>query len=319
MGHEHHHHHSRDHHHHAGAMTPQRALWASVVLSAGFMVLEGGMAWHTGSLALLADAGHMLSDVGALGLALFAQRFSARAHDRRATFGYRRAEVLAAFLNGVALTVISLWIAVEAVGRWWSPVALRHEGLIETAVAGLVVNALVAWILSRASSGSINVRAAFAHVMVDLLGSLNAIAAGVLVVFFEVNRADSVLSSIIAVLVLHSGYRILKETTSVLLESAPHELDTSALARTIEQTPGVASFHDLHAWRISEGFDAVSVHVVLAPAHHGVEVSREVCQRIQREHGISHATVQAEAPPPSPIVALGRSKSVPIPATRRTE
>jgi cobalt-zinc-cadmium efflux system protein len=331
MGHEHHHHHPRDHHHHhVGVMTPQQALWVSVVLSAGFMVLEAGMAWYTGSLALFADAGHMLSDVGALGLALFAQRFSMRAHDRRATFGYRRAEVLAAFLNGVALTVISLWIAVEAIGRWWSPVALRHEGLIETAVAGLVVNAGVAWILSRASSDNINVRAAMAHVLVDLLGSLNAIAAGVLVVFFGFNRADSVLSTIIALLVLVSGYRILKETTSVLLESAPHELDTTALARTIEQTPGVASFHDLHAWRISEGFDAVTVHVVLAPAHHGVEVSREVCQRIQREHGISHATVQPEAPPPSPIVTLGRraaarergdgggSKPVPIATRRRT-
>lgn len=272
------------------------------------MVIEAVMAWYTGSLALLADAGHMLGDVGALGLALFAQRFSAKAHDARATFGYRRAEVLAAFLNGVALTVISLWIGVQAIGRWLDPVELRHEGLIATAVAGLSINAVVAWILSRASRGSINVRAALAHVMVDLLGSLNAIAAGVLVVYFGIERADSALSVVIALLVLHGAFRILKETTTVLLESAPHELDTSALARTIRETPGVASFHDLHAWRISEGFDAVTVHVVLAPPHHGVEVAREVGQRIQREHGISHATVQPEAPPPDAIVSLGRGR-----------
>ena len=277
------------------------------------------MAWYTGSLALLADAGHMLSDVGALGLALFAQRFATKQHDARATFGYRRAEVLAAFLNGIALAFIAIWIGVQALTRWFEPVALRHEGLLETAFAGFVINAVVAWILSRASSDIINVRAALAHVMVDLFGSLNAIAAGVAVVFFGLNRADSLLSLVIAVLVMHSGWRILRETTVVLLESAPHELDTSALARTIESTPGVASFHDLHAWRISEGFDAVTVHVVLKPRCHGVEVSREVCQRIQKEHGISHATVQPEAPPPEPIVTLGKRPLSPAARERQSD
>jgi len=272
------------------------------------MVLEALMGWYTGSLALLADAGHMLSDTGALLLALVAQSFAARAHTARATFGYRRAEVLAAFLNGIALALISVWIAVQAVGRWWEPRVLRPEGLLETAGAGLVINILVAWVLSRSREDSVNVRAALAHVIADLLGSLGAVIAGVAVVFWGEYRADTALSLLITLLVAHSGWRILSETSAVLLESAPAELDTTALAQTIRDSEGVASFHDLHAWRISDGFDAVTVHVVLAPDYHGVEVSRRVCKRVESAHGISHVTVQAEAPPPA-LVQLGRQRS----------
>lgn len=266
------------------------------------------MGWSTGSLALLADAGHMLSDAGALGFALLAQSFGARAHTSRATFGFRRAEVLAAFINGVVLALISVWIAVEAVGRFWHPETVRPEGLIETAFAGLVVNCVVAWILSRTQHHSVNVRAALAHVIADLLGSLGAVLAGFAVVLWQLYRADSVLSLLIALLVALSGFRILRETSLVLLESAPAELDTSALAKTIIETEGVASFHDLHAWRISDGFDAVTVHVVLSPRSHGVEVSQRVCQRVEALHGIRHVTVQPEAPPPSGLVQLGRQR-----------
>lgn len=276
------------------------------------MLVEAGVGWYTGSLALLADAGHMLSDTGALAFALLAQNFAARAHTQRATFGYRRAEVLAAFLNGIALALISVWIGVEALSRWWEPRVLRHEGLIETAVAGLVVNCLVAWVLSRSQHQSVNVRAALAHVIADLMGSLGAVAAGVAVVFWQQYRADTLLSLLITLLVAHSGWRILRETSLVLLESAPAELDTSALAKTIAETEGVASFHDLHAWRISDGFDAVTVHVVLAPRCHGVEVSQRVCQRVEAAHGIRHVTVQPEAPPPDVLVQIGRSRSVGI-------
>jgi cobalt-zinc-cadmium efflux system protein len=272
------------------------------------MLVEALMGWYTGSLALLADAGHMLSDAGALAFALLAQSFGARPHTARATFGFRRAEVLAAFLNGIALALISVWIGVEAVGRWWQPQTLRTQGLLETACAGLLVNCLVAWVLSRTRHDSVNVRAALAHVIADLLGSLGAVIAGVAVVFWREYRADTLLSLLITILVAHSGWRILRETSLVLLESAPAELDTSALAQTIAGTEGVASFHDLHVWRISDGFDAVTVHVVLAPPCHGVEVSQRVCQRVESLHGIRHVTVQPEAPPPTVLVQLGRSR-----------
>jgi cobalt-zinc-cadmium efflux system protein len=303
---------SHEGHHHAHGslrLTARSALRVSLVLTAGFMFVEAGMGWYTGSLALLADAGHMLSDAGALVLALVAQSFAGRPHTERATFGFRRAEVLAAFLNGIALALISIWIGVEALGRWWQPQVLRGAGMLETAVAGLVLNLAVAWVLSRSRSDSVNVRAAMAHVLADLLGSLGAVAAGVAVVFWQAYRVDTVLSLLISVLVAVSGWRILSETSAVLLESAPSELDTSALANTIAETEGVASFHDLHAWRISDGFDAVSVHVVLAPRCHGVEVSQRVRQRVESAHGIRHVTVQPEAPPPSALVQLGRQRA----------
>jgi len=273
------------------------------------MLVEALVGWHTGSLALLADAGHMLSDAGALGFALLAQRFAARARSARATFGYRRAEVLAAFLNGIALALISIWIGIEAAGRWWQPRTLLPTGLLETASAGLVINLTVAVVLSRTGGQNVNVRAALAHVLADLLGSLGAVIASLCVVFWQLYRADTVLSLLITVLVAHSGWRILKETSLVLLESAPRELDTTALAQTIGETEGVASFHDLHAWRISDGFDAVTVHVVLAPPFHGVDVCQRVCQRIEAAHGIRHVTVQPEAPPPDVLVQLGRSRA----------
>jgi cobalt-zinc-cadmium efflux system protein len=273
------------------------------------MLVEAGVGWYTGSLALLADAGHMLSDAGALGLALIAQRFAARARSSHATFGYRRAEVLAAFLNGIALALISAWIGIEAVQRWWQPVQLVPTGLLETAIAGLGINVVVALVLSRSGGHNVNVRAALAHVIADLMGSLGAVLASVAVVFWQAYRADTVLSLLITVLVAHSGWRILKETTLVLLESAPRELDTSALAKTIGETEGVSSYHDLHAWRISDGFDAVTVHVMLAPSFHGVEVSQRVCQRVEAIHGIRHVTVQPEAPPPDALVQLGRGKA----------
>src|SRR5688572_17940388 len=316
MAHAHHHgdHHGHGHAHGHGhgapGMTPRGALRISLVLTAGFMVVEALVGWYTGSLALLADAGHMLSDSGALALALLAQGFAARAHTARATFGFRRAEVLAAFINGIALALISVWIAVQAVGRWWEPQVLRPHGLLETASAGLVVNVVVAWVLTRSNQQSVNVRAALAHVLADLLGSLGAVAAGAAVVFWQEYRADTVLSLLITLLVAHSGWRILRETSLVLLESAPAELDTSALAQTIQDTEGVASLHDLHAWRISDGFDAVTVHVVLAPRFHGVDVSQRVCQRVEALHGIRHVTVQPEAPPPQVLVQLGRAPSV---------
>ncbi len=269
------------------------------------MLLEVAVGFYTGSLALLADAGHMLADTGALALALVAQRIAARGPQGQATFGYRRAEVLAAFVNGIALAMISGWIAWEAVHRLSAPRELRVDGWLETAVAGLGVNLAVAFVLSRSSSRSVNVRAALAHVMVDALGSVSAIIAAAAARFWGVYAVDNWLSILIAALVARSGWMILRETTAVLLESAPGEHDTRALAETIATTPGVSSFHDLHAWRISDGFDAVTVHVVLAAGHHGVEVCANVGRRIEQVHGIRHVTVQPEAPAPQPIVPLG--------------
>jgi len=298
------HHHDHDSHRHA----PQRLLFWALLLTASFMVVEIAAGVLTGSLALLADAGHMLADAGALGLALVAQHWASKARTDRSTFGFRRAEVLAAFVNGIAISVASLLIAKEAVERWMAPVQINGTGMLLTAVGGLLVNGIVAALLVGAQKDSLNVRAAFAHVVSDALGSVAAIAAGLAVVLFGWLRADPLLSVLIALLVAWSGWRLLKETAGILLEAAPPHLDVQAIERAIRDCPGVAGLHDLHVWRISDRFDALTVHVTLARGEHGTDVCRAVSQRLRVEFGLEHVTVQPEPPPPDELVSVRSSR-----------
>jgi cobalt-zinc-cadmium efflux system protein len=283
-----------------------RALAFALALTAGFMGVELGVGLWSGSLALVADAGHMLADAGALALALLAQQWGTRPRSVKSTFGYRRAEVLAAFVNGIALAVTALWIVSEAVERWMVPQAIRVTPMLVTASLGLAVNGVVAWILVKAQKESVNARAAFLHVLTDAVGSLGAIAAGIGVAVFDWPRADPLLSVGIAALVAFSGWRVIRETTGILLEAAPGHLDVAAIERAIIDTPGVADAHDLHVWRISDRFDAVTVHVTLERGAHGVEVSRAVAARLARDFQLEHVTVQPEAPPPDELVPLRR-------------
>jgi cobalt-zinc-cadmium efflux system protein len=272
------------------------------------MAVEAGVGFWTRSLALVADAGHMLADAGALTLALFAQRFATRPRNQRSTYGYRRAEVLAAFANGMVLAGVSVLILKEASERYFSPVAIRGEAMLGTAVGGLAVNLLVAALLMRGQRDSINVRAALAHVLSDALGSVAAILAGVSVVTLGWTRADPVLAVCIALIVAWSGFRVLKETAAILLESAPPHVDVMAVERTIRETPGVASVHDLHVWRISEHFDSLTAHVTLARGEHGTEVCRRVADALKGQHGLTHVTIQPESPPPDTVVTVRASR-----------
>jgi cobalt-zinc-cadmium efflux system protein len=278
------------------------------VLTTSFMLVEAGVGLWSQSLALLADAGHMLADSGALGIALIAQRVAERPRTERSTFGYRRAEVLAAFVNGMLLAGISFLILKEAGDRWFDPVPIRGGAMLGTAVGGLLVNLLVALILMRSQTQSLNVRAAFAHVLSDALGSVAAIVAGVAVVVWNATRVDALVSTVIALLVAWSGFRVLRETTGILLETAPPHLDVAAVERTIRESPGVADVHDLHVWRISERFDTLTAHVVLLRGEHGTEVCRRVAERLATEHGLDHVTIQPEAPPPDEVVAVRSSR-----------
>jgi cobalt-zinc-cadmium efflux system protein len=280
----------------------------AVVLTMGFMFVEAGVGLWSRSLALLADAGHMLADSGALLIALIAQRVAERPRTERSTFGYRRAEVLAAFVNGMLLAGISFLILKEAGDRWFDPVPIRGGAMLGTAVGGLLVNLLVALILMRSQTQSLNVRAAFAHVLSDALGSVAAIVAGVAVVVWNATRVDALVSTVIALLVAWSGFRVLRETTGILLETAPPHLDVAAVERTIRESPGVADVHDLHVWRISERFDTLTAHVVLLRGEHGTEVCRRVAERLATEHGLDHVTIQPEAPPPDEVVAVRSSR-----------
>lgn len=299
---------AHDHGHAHGAPIPHLAIALAITFVSMGVEVGGGIL--SGSLAVLSDAGHMLADAGALGLALLAQVVASRPRTDRRTYGWRRAETLAAFLNGIALGVTAVFIVSEAVVRWREPQPIRAGMMLSVASFGLLANLAAAWVLARAE-GNENTRAALAHVVSDAAGSVAAILAAVLVLAFGWSRADSAASVLVAALVLWSAWRLLRRTASVLLESTPPGLVVTELERTIRETPGVSELHDLHAWRISDGFDAVTVHVVLDGARHGTDVAREVARRVREEHGIAHVTVQPEAP------AVAASLQVQRPARRR--
>ncbi|MFO0570017.1 MAG: cation diffusion facilitator family transporter [Polyangiaceae bacterium] len=313
MAHAHGHGHGAEHGHghghaHEHASAPARALKIALALTAGFMLVEAFGGYVSGSLALLADAGHMLADAGALALALAAQSWASKPRTERSTFGYRRAEVLAAFVNGIALALTSVWVIKEAIERWLAPAEIRAEVMLSIAAVGLLVNLVVALVLLRAQRDSLNVRAAFAHVATDAVGSVAALIAGTLVVAFGMQRADPALSVLIACLVAYSGWRVLRETTSILLEATPSHLDVPALEAAIRACQGVSNLHDLHVWRISDRFDALTVHVTLERGAHGVEVCRAVAEKLKAEFDLSHVTIQPEAPPPDAVVTVRASR-----------
>jgi cobalt-zinc-cadmium efflux system protein len=309
MAHDHHHHDHHDHDHdhghsHASASTPTRRLAIALALTGTFMVVEVVAGYLTGSLALLSDAGHMLTDAGALIVALLAQRVAARARTGALTFGYRRAEVLAALGNGVVLGASSVWIMIEAVSRFREPPAVQGLPMLIVAAIGLVLNLISAAILSGAGESNANVRAAAAHVAADALGSIAAIVAGIAVLTLGWNLADPIVSVAISVFILWSAWKLVRESLDVLMEGTPRGISAEAVASTIAGTPGVASAHDLHVWAISDGLPMVSVHVTLDGRHHGTDVAAAVAHRVREAHGVAHVTVQPEAPP-AKLVQLG--------------
>ncbi len=272
-----------------------RRLGAALAITATFLVVEviGGIAFD--SLALLSDAIHMVADVAALTLALVAQRVAARPRTPHRSYGYRRAETLAAFANGILLALGALWILREAFERWQTPHAVQGWGMLGIAVAGLVANLLSAWVLSRGEHGhNLNTRAALFHVLSDAAGSVGAIVAAALVIGFGWMRADAAVSVLLAGLVLWGAWRLVASASGVLMEGAPAGLDIDRLEETIRATPGVAGVHDLHAWEISDGFPVVTVHVVVDEAEGACTVAEDVAARLLAEHGVRHATVQPE-------------------------
>lgn len=283
----------------------RRRLASVLLLTGAFALVEVAVGFWSGSLALLADAGHMLGDSGALAVALVVAVIAARPPDDTRTYGYRRAEVLGALFNGALLLIIVALIASEAFGRLWDPPPLRAEGLLLTAAGGLVVNLVAALVLFRSAKHSINVRAALYHVFGDALGSVAAIVAGAFALA-GLPLADPIASLIIAGLIMVGAVRLLREASHVLMEGAPTEVDVDAVRRTIAATLGVAEVHDLHVWSLSPGHPVVSAHVVLEVGHHGVEVSRRVATNLEAHHGLHHVTIQPEAPP-ADLVQLRRT------------
>ncbi len=268
-----------------------------LVLSALYLVAEvvGGLL--SNSLALLADAGHMLSDVASLVLALIAMRVAQRPPTLRRTFGYQRAEILAALANGAALLAASVWIVVEAWQRMHAPAEVAGLPMLAIATGGLAVNLIAMAILHGGHDAGLNERGVWLHVMTDALGSVGAMLAGVAVWKFQWMWADPVISVIIAVLVAVSSWRLLRETVDVLMESAPSHVDVAAVRASLGRIDGVRAVHDLHIWSIGSGTVALAGHVQVgadASSDDQARILRELCAQLRVQFGIEHSTIQLE-------------------------
>jgi cobalt-zinc-cadmium efflux system protein len=283
-----------DHGHDHARVASRRALTVALVLTASYTVVEvvGGVV--AGSLALLADAVHMLSDNVALALALVAVWLAARPATAERTYGYKRAEVLAALANGVLLVALAVWIFAEAAMRLGDPGDVLGGWMLVIALVGLVVNVAAGLVLFRARAGSLNVEAALRHVLADLLGSVGVAVAGVVILTTGWVEADPLVSILIGVLVLASTWSIIRDSTGILLEAAPRGIDTAALGRRLAAAPGIVEVHDLHVWTITSGFPALSAHVLVRPGEDCHGRRRELERLLHDEFGIDHTTLQVD-------------------------
>ena len=280
--------------HDHGRGAGRRALAGVLVLTTTFAAVEvvGGLV--TGSLALLADAGHMLSDSASLALALLAFWLSARPATPNRSFGYKRAEILAALANGVTLVAISIWIFIEAYGRLGEPPEILGGPMLAVAVAGLAVNVAGFAILARSSGESLNLQGAARHVLADLLGSVGAIAAALIVITTGWRYADPLISVLIGLLVLASSWKLLRDSVNILLEKSPPGLDADEIGRSMVRSGGVAEVHDLHVWTITSGFPALAAHVLVERDEDCHARRRELESILHDEYGIEHTTLQVD-------------------------
>jgi cobalt-zinc-cadmium efflux system protein len=267
------------------------------------MLAEAVGGWLTNSLALLADAGHMLTDVGALALTLAAIWFAARPATAKKTYGYYRLEILAAFVNGIALVLISLFVIYEAYERFSAPPEIKGTALTVIAAGGLVINLVCAYLLHGDHAHDLNMRGAWLHVMGDALGSVTAIVAGVLIVSFGWLWADAVCSVLISLIIIFSAWNLIKESVNVLLEGTPSHINLKAVSETIRETPCVADVHDLHVWTITSGMEALSVHVIHEKGVSPPELLKTIRRKLHDEFGIDHLTIQMETPDEEPAGA----------------
>lgn len=281
------------HHHPHSHANHQGRLRVALGLTAVFFVAElvGGLV--SNSLALLADAGHMFTDVAALTLSLFVAWFSRQPSTPAKTYGYLRWEILAAFINGAALLVVSTGILWEAVLRLRNPEAVQAGTMLAIAFGGFVVNAVCAWLLHGAHDHSLNVRGAYLHVLGDLLGSVGTVIAAIVIRVTGWLAADPLVSIAVTLLIVRSAWRLVRESVDVLLESTPSHISLGAVRERLQALPGVASVHDLHVWTVTSGVVAMSAHAIVPdPAHHHSVLAS--VRRAMQDFGVEHVTMQIE-------------------------
>lgn len=259
-----------------------------------FMLAEviGGL-W-TGSLALLADAAHMLTDAGGLALALIAIRFAERPATPQRTFGYVRMEILSALANAVVLLLLTIYILYEAYQRFLDPPPLLGGPMLAVAVVGLIVNLISMKLLAGGSSESLNVKGAYFEVLSDMLGSLGVIIAAVIVMTTGWTLADPIVGAGIGLFIVPRTWNLLKQATHILMEGTPPEVDIEALEKELAGIDGVIAVHDLHVWTITSGFDALSCHLVVRDMDNNVAILREARRRMKESFHIDHVTIQIE-------------------------
>jgi cobalt-zinc-cadmium efflux system protein len=281
-------------HVHSPARADARRLLAVLCLSIGILIIElvGGLA--SNSLALLADAGHVLTDVAGLSLALLAIWIGSRPASDERTFGYLRLEILAAVANAALLFAVAAFILYEAWRRWSAPPEVASGLMLAVALVGLVINGISLWLLRHAQARSLNMRGAYLEVMGDLAGSVAVIAAAVVIAVTGQTGADAVASVVIALLILPRTWTLLRDAIDVLLEATPKGVDMAHVRAHILETPGVADVHDLHAWAITSGVNVVSAHVVLRPDADAAAVLDFLCECLSDDFDIEHSTFQLE-------------------------
>ncbi len=292
------HHDHHQHHDHRG--NRGWALGIALAINGVYAVVEGIGGWYTGSLALLADAGHMVTDVAALGLSLFAVWFSTRPADPKRTFGYLRVETLAALANAAALMVLCGYIVVESVIRLGAPAEISSGPMLAIAIGGLIVNGVSAAMLHGGHQHDLNMRGAFLHLMADALGSVAAILAAVLIGMYGWKLADPIAAIVISLLVIAGTWRLLGDAVHVLMQGTPARLNIAEVEAAIRRSPDVCDVHDLHIWTLGAGREVLTAHVVLAPqaaAERGQTLLVELNRRLHDDFGIHHATIQLEYEP----------------------
>jgi len=281
-------------HFESGAAQNRQRLGIVFGLTAAFMVAEVAAGFWTNSLALLADAGHMLADAGALGLALLAIRFAAQGATPQKTYGYHRAEILAALANSAVLLVISFFILYEAWVRFQDPPRVAGTPMLAVAVAGLAVNLVGAFLLHSGAGESLNVKGAYLEVLSDTLGSLGVIVASVLIWTKGWYLADPIISAGIGLFIVPRTWSLIREATHILMEGAPAHIDQTELEQAVAQVDGVREMHDLHIWTVTSGYDALSAHVTVEAGCDYDDTLRRLEHLLEKRFGIRHCTLQLE-------------------------
>jgi cobalt-zinc-cadmium efflux system protein len=282
------------HQHSIGADAQPKWLVVALLINLGFMVAEVVVGLIANSVALISDAAHMLSDAGAIGLALFAVRLAQRPPSGRFTFGFKRSEILSAQLNGASLLVLAAVIGYASIGRIASPPEVDGPFVIAVGIVGAGANGAAAWALARANRSSLNVEGAFLHNLYDLFSSLAAALAGVAIVVWGFDAADPIAALLVCVLMLRAGWSLLRDSGRILMEGTPKGMDASEIGRALAEHPGIVEVHDLHVWEVTSGFPALAAHVLVEPGDDCHGRRRQLERLLDERFGIDHTTLQVD-------------------------